>query len=178
EVTFDIDANGIMHVTAKDKGTNKEQNIRIEASSGLTDEEIEKMKQEAEANADADKLEKEKVEKLNAADSMIFQTEKQLKEFGDKISDANKTPITEALENLKKVHEAQDLEGIDAALEAINKAWEGASQEMYAASQEAGGEQAGPDAGAAGGTDAPGGDDVSDVEFEEVEEEAKEDDKK
>ena len=179
EVTFDIDANGIMHVTAKDKGTNKEQNIRIEASSGLTDEEIEKMKQEAEANADADKAEKEKVEKLNAADSMIFQTEKQLKEFGEKISDANKTPITEALENLKKVHQAQDIEGIDAALEAINKAWEGASQEMYAASQEAGGDQAGPDAGAA--TGAQEGDaaaDVSDVEFEEVEEEVKEDDKK
>jgi molecular chaperone DnaK len=180
EVTFDIDANGIMHVTAKDKGTNKEQNIRIEASSGLTDEEIEKMKQEAEANADADKVEKEKVEKLNAADSMIFQTEKQLKEFGDKISDANKTPITEALENLKKVHEAQDLEGIDAALEAINKAWEGASQEMYAASQEgeAAGAQSGPDAGAAPGAEADGGDNVSDVEFEEVEEEVKEEDKK
>ena len=180
EVIFDIDANGIMHVTAKDKGTNKEQNIRIEASSGLTDEEIEKMKQEAEANADSDKAEKEKVEKLNAADSMIFQTEKQLKEFGDKISDANKTPITEALENLKKVHEAQDIAGIDAALEAINKAWEGASQEMYAAS-EAGGDQAGPDAGAAGSADAnaaAGGEDVSDVEFEEVEEEVKEDDKK
>ena len=178
EVIFDIDANGIMHVTAKDKGTNKEQNIRIEASSGLTDEEIEKMKQEAEANADADKVEKEKVEKLNAADSMIFQTEKQLKEFGDKISDANKTPITEALENLKKVHEAQDLEGIDAALEAINKAWEGASQEMYAASQEGdAGAQPGPDAGAPG-AEADGGDNVSDVEFEEVEEEVKEDDKK
>jgi molecular chaperone DnaK len=170
EVTFDIDANGIMHVTAKDKGTNREQNIRIEASSGLTDDEIAKMKQEAEANADADKLEREKVEKINAADSMIFQTEKQLKEFGDKISDANKTPITEALETLKKVHEAQDLAGIDAALEAINKAWEGASQEMYAASQEGGGEDqaAGPDAA---GADDAGSADVSDVEFEEVEEE-------
>ena len=182
EVIFDIDANGIMHVTSKDKGTNKEQSIRIEASSGLTDDEIEKMKKEAEANADADKQEKEKVEKLNAADSMIFQTEKQLKEFGEKLSDPNKTAITEALENLKKVHQAQDIEGIDTALEAINKAWEGASQEMYAASQEAGGEQAGPDANAAnaaGGADAgAGGENVSDVEFEEVEEEAKEDDKK
>ena len=174
EVTFDIDANGIMHVTSKDKGTNKEQSIRIEASSGLTDEEIEKMKKEAEANADTDKQEKEKVDKLNAADSMIFQTEKQLKEFGDKISDANKTAINEALENLKKVHQAQDVTGIDAALEAINKAWEGASQEMYAASQEAGGAQPGPDAGAAGaGPDAGGADDVSDVEFEEVEEDDK-----
>ncbi|MEN8249115.1 MAG: molecular chaperone DnaK [Bacteroidota bacterium] len=175
EVTFDIDANGIMHVNAKDKGTNKEQNIRIEASSGLTDDEIEKMKKEAEANADTDKQEKEKVDKLNQADSMIFQTEKQLKEFGDKISDANKKPIEEALENLKKVHQAQDLAGIDAALETINKAWEGASQEMYAASQEAqGGAQPGPDAGAAGGgASADGGDDVSDVEFEEVEDDKK-----
>jgi molecular chaperone DnaK len=172
EVIFDIDANGIMHVTAKDKGTNKEQNIRIEASSGLTDEEIEKMKQEAEANAETDKQEKEKIEKLNAADSMIFQTEKQLKEFGEKISDANKTPITEALENLKKVHQAKDLAGIDAALEALNKAWEGASQEMYAASQDAaGGAQEGPEAGATGSADTS--EDVSDVEFEEVEEEKK-----
>ena len=176
EVIFDIDANGIMHVTAKDKGTNKEQNIRIEASSGLTDDEIDKMKKEAEANADADKQEKEKVEKLNAADSMIFQTEKQLKEFGEKLSDPNKTAINEALENLKKVHQAQDLAGIETALEAINKAWEGASQEMYAASQEAEGGAPGADAGAEAG--AEGSEDVSDVEFEEVEEEVKEDDKK
>jgi molecular chaperone DnaK len=173
EVTFDIDANGIMHVNAKDKGTNKEQNIRIEASSGLTDDEIEKMKQEAEANAEADKQEKEKIDKLNSADSMIFQTEKQLKEFGDKISEGNKTPITEALENLKKAHQAQDLGAIDPALEALNKAWEGASQEMYAASQEA---QAGgqPDAdpnAAAAPEDAT--EDVSDVEFEEVEDDKK-----
>jgi molecular chaperone DnaK len=178
EVIFDIDANGIMHVTAKDKGTNKEQNIRIEASSGLTDDEIEKMKKEAEANADVDKQEKEKVEKLNAADSMIFQTEKQLKEFGEKLSDANKTAINEALENLKKVHQAQDIAGIDTALEAINKAWEGASQEMYAASQEAEGGAPGADANAAGaeaGTE--GAEDVSDVEFEEVEEEVKDDKK-
>jgi molecular chaperone DnaK len=172
EVTFDIDANGIMHVNAKDKGTNKEQNIRIEASSGLTDDEIAKMKQEAEANAETDKKEKEKVEKLNAADSMIFQTEKQLKEFGDKISDGNKTPITEALENLKKVHQAQDIAGIDAALEALNKAWEGASQEMYAASQAAdAGAQPNADAGAANAEGAA--EDVSDVEFEEVEDDKK-----
>ena len=176
EVTFDIDANGIMHVHAKDKGTNKEQKIRIEASSGLTDAEIEKMKQEAEANAESDKQEKEKIDKLNSADSMIFQTEKQLKEFGDKISDGNKAPINEALENLKKAHQAQDLAGIDTALEALNKAWEGASQEMYAASQEAqGGAQPGADGNAAGGAEASddSAEDVSDVEFEEVEDDKK-----
>ena len=133
-MTFDIDANGIMNVSAKDKGTGKEQNIRIEASSGLTDEEIEKMKQEAEANAEADKKEKEKVEKLNTADSLIFQTEKQLKDYGDKLSQ-NKKPIEEALANLKTAHGSQDLDGIDPAVEALNKAWEGAAQEMYAHSK-------------------------------------------
>jgi len=170
EVTFDIDANGIMNVSAKDKGTGKEQNIRIEASSGLTDEEIEKMKQEAEANAEADKKEKEKVEKLNTADSLIFQTEKQLSEYGDKLSEENKKPIEEALANLKTVHGSQDIDGIDAAVETLNKAWEGAAQEMYAAQQSAeGGAQPGPDAGAAGAENAAGGaDDVSDVEYEEV----------
>ena len=171
EVTFDIDANGIMHVTAKDKGTNKEQNIRIEASSGLTDEEIDKMKKEAEANAESDQQEKEKIEKLNAADSMIFQTEKQLKEYGDKLSDDNKNAINEAYENLKKAHQAQDIAGIDAALETLNKAWEGASQEMYAASQgegaDAGAAQPGPE------SEAAENDNVSDVEFEEVEEDDK-----
>ena len=120
EVTFDIDANGIMNVSAKDKGTGKEQNIRIEASSGLTDEEIDKMKKEAEANADADKKEKEKVEKLNTADSLIFQTEKQLKDYGDKLSDENKKPIEEALAQLKEVHQKQDLDAIDPAVEALN----------------------------------------------------------
>ena len=166
EVTFDIDANGIINVSAKDKGTNKEQKIRIEASSGLTNEEIEKMKQEAEANADADKIEKEKIEKLNAADSMIFQTEKQLKEFGDKLSEANKTGIEAALEGLKEAHKGGDLTAIDTAMEAMNKAWEGASQEMYAASQAAGADPgaAGPEANAGETADA----DVSDVEFEEV----------
>ncbi|MFY0651147.1 MAG: molecular chaperone DnaK [Cyclobacteriaceae bacterium] len=173
EVTFDIDANGIMKVTSKDKGTNKEQSIRIEASSGLTDEEIEKMKQEAEANAEADKAEKEKIEKLNAADSMIFQTEKQLKEFGDKLSEGNKSGIETALEGLKEAHKGGDLTAIDAAMEGMNKAWEAASQEMYAASQAAGA-QPGADPGAAGGAgpEANAGgaaDDVSDVEFEEVE---------
>jgi molecular chaperone DnaK len=168
EVTFDIDANGIMNVSAKDKGTGKEQKIRIEASSGLTDADIEKMKAEAQANADSDKKEKEKVEKLNSADSLIFQTEKQLKEYGDKLSEGNKKPIEEAVINLKAAHASQDLEGIDAAMETLNKAWEAASQEMYAASQ---GAEAGaqPDANAGGGesTAAEGGD-VSDVEYEEV----------
>ncbi|MCK5469522.1 MAG: molecular chaperone DnaK, partial [Cyclobacteriaceae bacterium] len=134
EVTFDIDASGILHVSAKDKGTGKEQKIRIEASSGLTDEEIEKMKKEAEANAEADKIEKEKIEKINSADSMIFQTEKQLKEYGEKLSENNKQAIEEALQKLKDAHKSQDLAAIDAALEGMNKAWEGASQEMYAAS--------------------------------------------
>ncbi|MCK5699963.1 MAG: molecular chaperone DnaK, partial [Cyclobacteriaceae bacterium] len=134
EVTFDIDASGILHVSAKDKGTGKEQKIRIEASSGLTDEEIEKMKKEAEANAETDKIEKEKIEKINSADSMIFQTEKQLKEYGEKLSENNKQAIEEALQKLKDAHKSQDLAAIDAALEGMNKAWEGASQEMYAAS--------------------------------------------
>lgn len=174
EVTFDIDANGILNVSAKDKGTGKEQRITIEASSGLTDEEIEKMRQEAEANAEADKEAKEKVEKINQADSMIFQTEKQLKEFGDKLSEGNKTAIDGALTKLKEAHSKQDLAEIDAALEAMNNAWQAASQEMYAAQQEAGG----ADAGAAGadpnaGAEAGSADDVSDVEFEEVEEDKK-----
>jgi len=173
EVTFDIDANGIMNVSAKDKGTGKEQKIRIEASSGLTEEEIEKMKQEAEANAEADKQEKEKIEKVNNADSMIFQTEKQLKEYGDKLSDDNKTIINSALEELKKAHQSQDLAAIDAALEGMNKAWEGAAQEMYQATggqpgaEGAAGAQPGADA-AGGAQDQGSAEDVSDVEFEEV----------
>lgn len=170
EVTFDIDANGIMQVSAKDKGTGKEQNIRIEASSGLTDAEIEKMKQEAEANAESDKKEKEKIDKLNNADSLIFQTEKQLKDYGDKLSDENKKPIEEALANLKTAHGSQDIDSIDAGLETLNKAWEAASQEMYAAQQAAEGGQSGPDAGAgdAGAEEGSAADDVSDVEYEEV----------
>ena len=169
EVVFDIDANGIIQVSAKDKGTNKEQNIRIEASSGLTDEEIQKMKQEAEANAEADKEAKEKVDKINGADSMIFQTEKQLKEYGEKLSDGNKEAINGALETLKEAHKSQDLAAIDAAMEAINKAWEGASQEMYAAAQEGGAE---PEAEGGASTEGSA-DDVADVEYEEVEEEKK-----
>ncbi|BDD02886.1 molecular chaperone DnaK [Aureibacter tunicatorum] len=173
EVTFDIDANGILNVSAKDKGTNKEQKIRIEASSGLTEEEIEKMRQEAEANADADKQAKEKVDKLNAADSLIFQTEKQLKDYGDKISEANKKPVEESLEELKKAYENKDdLATIDAAVEKLNKAWEAAAQEMYQAQQAeqaAGGAQPGPDAaGQQQPNDGKGGDDVADVDYEEV----------
>lgn len=172
EVSFDIDANGILHVSAIDKGTGKEQKIRIEASSGLTDEEIEKMKKEAEANAETDKAEKEKIEKINSADSMIFQTEKQLKEYGEKLSEGNKKAIEEALEKLKEVHKSQDLAAIETALEGINKAWEAASQEMYAASGGAqAGAEGGPQAGGTPGSDASSEEnpDVSDVEYEEVE---------
>lgn len=170
EVTFDIDANGIINVSAADKATGKSQQIRIEASSGLSDEEIEKMKREAEANADADAKAKEEVEKLNSADQMIFQTEKQLKEFGEKLPAEKKTPIESALADLKKAHEAKDLAAIDTSLEALNTAWQAASQEMYQATQEAqGGAQPGADANASAGGD----DEVTDVDFEEVTEEKK-----
>ncbi len=172
EVTFDIDANGILNVSAKDKGTGKEQKIRIEAGSGLTKEEIEKMKAEAKANEAGDKIEKERVEKLNQADSLIFQTEKQLKEFGDKISADKKAPIETALANLKEAHASQDTAKVDSALEAMNTAWTAASEEIYKA-QAAG--AAGPEAGAAGaeqaGGQANGGaanDTVEDAQFEEV----------
>lgn len=166
EVTFDIDANGILHVSAKDKGTGKEQKIRIEASSGLTEAEIERMKQEAQANAEADRQARERVEKINQADSMIFQTEKQLKEYGDKLSEGNKSAINAALEKLRKAHGAQDVPGIDAALAELNTAWQAASAEMYQASSGAAG---GANASGAGNTGSSGNDsDVSDVEFEEV----------
>ena len=172
EVIFDIDANGILHVAAKDKGTGKEQKIRIEASSGLTDAEIQKMKQEATANAESDKKEKEKVEKINQADSLIFQTEKQLKEFGDKLSDGNKSAINNGLEKLKEAHKSQDLASIDNAMNALNAAWQAASQEMYAASGAGANAQPGADStGGAqnnGGAGAGNGSDVSDVEYEEV----------
>ena len=169
EVTFDIDANGIIKVTAADKATGKTQDIRIEASSGLTEEEIEKMKQEAEANAEADKKAKEQVDKLNSADQMIFQTESQLKEFGDKLSDDKKKPIEDALEELKKAYETKDLAIIEPALDKINESWKNASEEMYKAQAE-GQAQGAPDptAGAAGSDDQGGGDDVQDVDFEEV----------
>ncbi len=171
EVTFDIDANGILNVSAKDKATGKEQNIKIEASSGLSEEEIEKMKKEAEANEEADSKAKETVDKINAADGMIFQTEKQLKEFGEKLSDEKKTPIQEALVELKAAHESKDLASIDAAMEKINTAWTAASEEMYKASQEG----AAPQEGAASQEgDSSSSDDVTDVEFEEVKDEEKE----
>ena len=165
EVTFDIDANGLLHVSAKDKATGKEQSIRIEASSGLSKEDIDKMKQEAEANAESDRQAKERVEKLNAADSMIFQTEKQLKEFGEKLSDDKKAPIETALDNLRKAHASQEISAIDAAMEQINEAWKNASEEMYKAQAEAG---ASGDGGAAAQGDAGAASDVTDVEFEEV----------
>ena len=170
EVTFDIDANGIIKVNAQDKATGKSQDIRIEASSGLTEEEIDKMKKEAEANAEADKKVKEEVDKLNSADQMIFQTEKQLKEFGDKLSDDKKKPIETAFENLKKAHASKDLAQIDPALEAINEAWKNASEEMYKAQAEAGGAQQAPPQGepAQNESAASESDDVQDVDFEEV----------
>ena len=167
EVTFDIDANGILNVSAKDKGTGKEQKIRIEAGSGLTKEEIEKMKAEAKANEASDKIEKDRVEKLNEADSLIFQTEKQLKEFGEKIPADKKAPIESALETLKVAHQAQDVTQVTAALEAMNAAWTAASEDIYKAQAEGGANAAGPDAGAQdGGSTA--NDTVEDAQFEEV----------
>ena len=170
EVTFDIDANGILHVMAKDKGTGKEQKIRIEAGSGLTKEEIEKMKAEATANADKDKQEKERVEKLNQADSLIFQTEKQLKDYGDKIPADKKTVIESALNKLREAHKSQDLAKIDPAVTELNNAWTAASEELCKATQGAGGPQPNADGGqpqseaGAGST----GENVTDAEFEEV----------
>ncbi len=167
EVTFDIDANGIIKVSALDKATNKSQEIRIEASSGLTDEEIKRMKAEAEANAEADKKAKETADKINGADAMIFQTEKQLKEFGDKLSDDKKKPIEDALVELKKAHESKDIAQIDGAMEKINEAWKNASEEMYKAQQAQGGagaQQQTQQAEPAGKAD----DAVEDVDFEEV----------
>jgi len=167
EVTFDIDANGILNVSAKDKGTGKEQKIRIEAGSGLTKEEIEKMKAEAKANEASDKIEKDRVEKLNEADSLIFQTEKQLKEFGEKIPADKKAPIESALETLKVAHQAQDVTQVTAALEAMNAAWTAASEDIYKAQADGGANAAGPDAGAQQGGSAAN-DTVEDAQFEEV----------
>ena len=171
EVTFDIDANGIIHVSSKDKATGKSQQIRIEAGSGLSKEEIEKMKREAEMNADADKKAKEEIEKVNSADSMIFQTEKQLKEYGDKIPAEKKSVIESALTDLKTAHGAKDIAGIDAALEKLNTAWQAASQDMYNAqggdANAQGGANAGPNANASGDSE------VTDVDFEEVKDDKK-----
>ena len=174
EVTFDIDANGILNVSAKDKATGKEQNIRIEASSGLSDDEIKRMKAEAEANAEADKKEKERIDKLNQADGMIFQTEKQLKELGDKIPADKKAPIEAALGKLKDAHKSQNLDAIDAAMKELNDAFHAASQDMYNAANAAqGGAQADPNCGAGGcgaqgGASQNAGDNVQDADFEEV----------
>lgn len=172
EVTFDIDANGIINVSAEDKATGKKQDIRIEASSGLTEEEIEKMKQEAEANAEADKKAKEKVDTLNQADALIFQTENQMKDYGDKIPEEKKKPIEDALAELKTAHASQDVDQVTPAMEKLNEAWKTVSEEMYKAQAEA--QQAGDDASANGAdadgssTDSDSKDDVEDVDFEEV----------
>ena len=168
EVTFDIDANGIIKVSATDKATNKSQDIRIEASSGLTEDEIEKMKRDAEANAEADAKSKETADKLNSADAMIFQTEKQLKEFGDKLSDDKKQPIENALEELKKAYATKDLAVIDPALEKINEAWKVASEEMYKAQQEAQDNGAAENQDNGSSSSEQAGDNVEDVDFEEV----------
>ena len=170
EVSFDIDANGILNVTAKDKGTGKEQNIRIEASTGLSDDEINRMKEEAKANEQADKDAREQVDKLNAADSLIFQTEKQLKEFGDKLPEDKKGPIQKALETLKEVHKNKDMDGIEKATAELNTVWQAASEEMYKASQASAGQPGEPQPGAPEPDqgDKKGDDEVTDVDFEEV----------
>jgi len=168
EVTFDIDANGIIKVSATDKATGKSQDIRIEASSGLTQEEIDRMKAEAEANAEADKKAKESAETLNEADQMIFQTEKQLSEFGEKLSEDKKKPIQDALDELKKAFETKELEAIKPALDKINEAWKNASEEMYKAQAESGGAQPEPDANANASSGDSNADSVEDVDFEEV----------
>jgi len=168
EVTFDIDANGILHVSAKDKGTGKSQQIRIEASSGLSDEEVRRMKDEAAANAETDRKAKEEVDKLNSADAMVFQTEKQLKEYGDKLPEAKKGPIEKSLADLKEAHKNRNIAAIDSALEALNAAWQAASEEMYKATQDAG--QPNPEASQPGGQQSGTTPDseVTDVDFEEV----------
>ncbi len=173
EVTFDIDANGILNVSAKDKGTNKQQSIRIEASSGLNEEEIKRMREEAKVHEEEDRIIKEKTDKMNAADSLIFQTEKQLKEFGDKLPADKKAPIEEALGKLKEAHKNQDLEAIDKATADLNAFWQTASEEMYKASQaqseaQPGKEQATADDASKSGKKGDKDDDVTDVDFEEV----------
>ncbi len=169
EVIFDIDANGILHVTAKDKGTGKEQKIHIEAGSGLSKEEVERMKAEAKANEATDKAEKEKVDKLNMADSLVFQTEKQLKEYGDKIPQDKKTVIENAAEQLKEAHKSQDLAAIDTAMASLNAAWTAASEDIYKSQAEGGAQQPGADAGQQQqNAGAAAGDNVTDVPYEEV----------
>ncbi len=168
EVTFDIDSNGILHVSAKDKATGKSQSIRIEASSGLSDTEIQRMKDEAAANAEADKKERERVDKLNAADGLIFQTEKQLKDYGDKLPADKKAEIEGALEQLKNAHRSQDINAVDAAMNKLNGIWQSASEQMYNNTQAQGNAQQAADPGAASGNAKGGDDEVTDVDFEEV----------
>jgi molecular chaperone DnaK len=172
EVIFDIDANGIMHVTAKDKGTGKEQKIHIEAGSGLSKDEVEKMKAEAKANEASDKAEKEKIDKLNAADSLVFQTEKQLKEYGDKIPADKKSAIESAVEKLKEAHKQQNIAAIDAATQELNTAWTAASEDIYKQGQDAGAQAGGPgfdpNAGSGQQGTTSAADDVTDVPYEEV----------
>jgi len=171
EVTFDIDSNGIVHVHAKDKGTGKEQSIRIEANSGLSKEEIEKMKNEAKANEDADKKAREAAEKANMIDSLIFSTEKQLKEVGDKIPADKKTAIENALAELKTAKEANNIEAMDKAAETLNSVWQAASQDIYNATQQ---QQTPPNADGGAETNAnAGGDNVQDVQYEEVKDDKK-----
>ena len=168
EVTFDIDANGILNVTALDKATGKQQKIRIEASSGLSDAEIQRMKDEAAANAEADKKESERITKLNQADSLIFQTEKQLKEFGDKLSADKKAAVEAALAKLKEAHSAQNIEGIDAASAEVQAAFQAASEEMYSHANAAGADPAAGAQPGAGASSQPAGDNITDADFEEV----------
>ena len=173
EVTFDLDANGVINIVAKDKGTKKEQTIRIESSSGLSDEEIKKMKQAAKEHEDEDKEIRERIEKMNQADGLIFSTKKQLDEYGDKISDDNKKAIEEAVAKLEEAHKAEDLEAINTAIEAVNTAWSGASQEIYAASQAeaeaAGAEGAGEQTSAEGNSSEK--EEAVDADYEVVDEE-------
>jgi molecular chaperone DnaK len=168
EVTFDIDANGILHVSAKDKGTGKSQQIRIEASSGLTDADIKRMREEAELNAEADRKAKEEIDKINTADSLIFQTERQLKEFGDKLPADKKDPIEQALNKLREAHKNRDIAGIDSSMAELNSVWQAASEEMYKNTQQAG--QPGAEQQGQPGPDQakPSDQEVTDVDFEEV----------
>ena len=167
EVTFDIDANGLINISAKDKGTGKEQSIKIEASSGLSDADIEKMKAEAEANADADNKLREEVELVNKADSLIFQTERQLKEYGDKLPEDKKVPIEDSLAELKKEYEAKNMDNLEPAMEKLNEVFSAASEEMYKAGNTEGGDDS-----TTGGENGEG--EVTDVDFEEVKEEVEE----
>lgn len=175
EVSFDIDANGILNVSAKDNASGKEQSIRIEASSGLSEQEIEKMRTDAKAHADDDKKRKEEIEKLNSADALVMQTEKNLSDYGDKLPADKKSRIEAALAEVKKLHEAKDVAGLEPAVEELNAAWADASQEMYAAQQAAGGEDASGDGASAEAEAEPEADaEVKDVDYEVVDDEDEE----